>query len=348
MWVLGNHPPGGVGGNALVSTDTTIQAQQAGQDILQNLRGSDYFLLQSGVATDILDFNNILILHIHLFILVLSLTSVDNWRVEVCFFAAWALRFLKMTMKNLLRHIFYYFLVHCRLGAFVLLAMLPSSPAMATGAPSDRELSTMGQGFGKFVGSFMQQMQSDDGKRATSAEGRLSTAPPPPPVEEPPPVRREREVERQRPREDRLEPGERERRYVPYRTYDPWGAGAWGDPVLGFDPWARGGGWVEHDWNLRKRQYGWSYGGGSPYDRGEYGPYGGGAYPDIGGGAPLRERSWSAPLGGGYGGDGWDRGRYDRWYPPPEMGPEYRSRGEHPPWSSDRPWDGYDRNDWER
>lgn len=228
-----------------------------------------------------------------------------------------------------------------------------SSSAIAAGAPSDKELSTMGQGFGKFVGSFMQQMQSDEGKHPPSAGGRLPAEATTPSVEDTP-THREREADRRTSREGRTKADERQ--YIPYRTYDPWKASAWGDPVLGFDPWARGGSWVEYDWNARKQQYGWSYGGTSPYDHGEFGPHSGAAnpyygagnpYPDTGSGTHFRERSWSAPFGGGYG-NGWDRGGYDRWYPPPEEGFGYRSRGEPPPWSSDRPDERYDRNGWAR
>ncbi|MBF0401696.1 MAG: hypothetical protein HQL90_13135 [Magnetococcales bacterium] len=222
-------------------------------------------------------------------------------------------------MKNLLRHLFSFFWSLFWSAIFVLLTGFTPSPMGATDAPSEKELATMGQGFGKFVGSFMRQVQSDDGKRAPVAEDRHVAEPPPP-------SRQDRGVE---PPVRGGQPGAEavERRYVPYRLYDPWGANRWGDPVLGFDPWAQGGGWVDHDWNARKQQYGWSYGGVAPvyrgegYVGGEY-PYSGGEEPYLGGETPLRERPWSAPYGGG-----WNRGRHDGWPPPPpEEGYGYYSR----------------------
>ena len=223
--------------------------------------------------------------------------------------------------------------------AVLMAGFVPSRGVVAAAAPSDKELSMMGQGFGKFVGSFMQQLQTDEkGKPAPPAEDR--------PAERSTsyygeaPARQDWKEERSSPPPRAAE--KRERRMVPYRLYDPWGANRWEDPVLGFDPWERGDSWVDYDWNLRKRQYGRSYGGTSPHARGYRGygrerayeeyydddrylpPYRryerayGGMYDDSRYSLPYRNRepSWSQPFGisrygrdGGWGW-GWGWGRY--------------------------------------
>ncbi|MEO5354015.1 MAG: hypothetical protein H7835_12505 [Magnetococcus sp. XQGC-1] len=245
-------------------------------------------------------------------------------------------------MINLFRFVFPPCWLFFRSAPCVLVVALFPSFAVAAEVPSEKELSTMGQGFGKFVGSFMRQMQSDEEKKSAVPDDRRVVERAPPPAGESA-VRREPGGDSRR-----AEVGDR--RYVPYRLYDPWGAARWGDPVLGFNPWGRGNSWVDQDWNARKWQYGWSYGGTSPWSGGHYGGdsyagnpwgysggypggYGGERYPYSGGYAgdryaaygsvpSPRERSWSAPYGG-------DWGREER-------GPFYAE--ESPSWDDGSPW----------
>ena len=141
--------------------------------------------------------------------------------------------------------------------AYFLVTVSPLSESAAADPASEKELSAMGQGFGKFVGSFMQQLQSEKGEGASHPDQRRSYEPSVPSEDRS--VRSERDGDN-RSRQDS------QRIYVPYRTYDPWGASRWGDPYLGYDPWGQNRSWVDYDWQNRKQQYGWSYGGVSPYD----------------------------------------------------------------------------------
>ena len=197
----------------------------------------------------------------------------------------------------------------------------------------------MGQGFGKFVGSFMRQVQEGDKKGSSPEEGRSADRSVP--RSEAIPARPDRDEERSH-QSGRAAAASGERRYLPYRLYDPWEASRWGDPTFGFDPGGRGNSWVDYDWNARKRQYGWSYGGIPPYSEGG-GGYGGG-YP-YGGGYGVGRRN--PYYGGGWSpeewgddryGEGWGRDRYDRRLPPAEEG--YRSREGSPygrrGWDDDR------------
>ncbi|MBF0095810.1 MAG: hypothetical protein HQM04_01920 [Magnetococcales bacterium] len=128
--------------------------------------------------------------------------------------------------------------------------------------PSDKELSTMGQGFGKFVGSFMRQVQSDEAHKGMSSSGEERRLP----------ERSSKAPEWPTPRseEHSAQGGQQNRnsnRNQYYPLYDPWGAAWWSDPAFGFDPWGRDNSWVDHDWHNRRWQYGWNYG--------QTGPYGG-------------------------------------------------------------------------
>ncbi|MEO5339555.1 MAG: hypothetical protein H7837_03410 [Magnetococcus sp. MYC-9] len=222
----------------------------------------------------------------------------------------------------------------------VLVAGLAPFRVLAVDPPSEKELSTMGQGFGKFVGSFMRQVQSDEEKKGAPVEERR-------PVERPAPSHRESVARSERSEAPAPRRETEERRPVPYRLYDPWGADHWGDPVFGFNPWERSPGWVDYDWNLRKQQYGWSYGGvpdrhyARPWDRGHpypEGRFGGGGYPPYyERGHPYEEsrerpvrRPWSDSYTEERAPSGWGQ-EADRRHSS-SGGPEYRSR-DTSPWS---------------
>lgn len=106
--------------------------------------------------------------------------------------------------------------------------------------PSQEELSAMGKGFGKFVGSFMQQLNSAKGEKAANERQipdqpreQLST--------------REQLPTREQPNQKRVVP----RYYVPY---DPWGADRSGNPLLDYDPWSADDRWLGNAWE-RRRSY---------------------------------------------------------------------------------------------
>ena len=163
--------------------------------------------------------------------------------------------------------------------------------------PDEGELSAMGQGFGKFVGSFMRHMKSEKESGGADPEERPSS--------ERSLLNKERPMRRERVDDDHLSRKDARRDRTPYYVYDPWGASRWGDPFLGYDPWGSNNSWVDRDWYARKRQYGWSYGG----DRYPY--YGGDRYPYYGGDGPLREPSWDTPFS--FGGSFSFGGNNDRW-----------------------------------
>ena len=191
----------------------------------------------------------------------------------------------------------------------------------------------MGQGFGKFVGSFMQQMQSEKGVGGSHPDQHRSSEPSLP---------EDRSVRSKRDGEDRSQQ-DPQRVYVPYRAYDPWGASRWGDPYLGYDPWARSRGWVDYDWQHRKRQYGRYYGGDlSPDDVGRPPGYG-----DV----YRREMPWDVPFSPGFG-DGRREWRDERYSPSLRSREEYQdgySRGgsyddfypSPPPYRMRAPYDAY-------
>ncbi|MEO5362206.1 MAG: hypothetical protein H7838_01075 [Magnetococcus sp. DMHC-8] len=210
-------------------------------------------------------------------------------------------------MKNPLRQIFSPGWPVLWSAAVALMVVWMPRSVLAVDPPSEKELSTMGQGFGKFVGSFMRQMQSEEEKKGVVPEERRAVDRVAPGHGEWP-TRRDREEDRAvRPGPA---PANSERRSLPYRLYDPWGSARWGDPVFGFDPWERNNSWVDHDWNLRKWQYGWTYGGTHPYSGGH--PYGGG-HPYYGGGLYPGGEGWRpVPPGGDRYRDEWEREGYDQ------------------------------------
>ncbi|WP_130471134.1 hypothetical protein [Candidatus Magnetaquicoccus inordinatus] len=168
--------------------------------------------------------------------------------------------------------------------------------AASMDAPSDKELSTMGQGFGKFVGSFMRQVQSDEEKKVLPGmtdERRQPERPSSRPAEWP--------AARDRDEEHTARNGAQNRtnnRNAPYPLYDPWGASWWSDPAFGFDPWGRSNSWVDNDWNARRWQYGWNYGGNmQPYQPYAFGPPYGGAP------SPYNAGEGESSYPGGYEGE---------------------------------------------
>lgn len=134
----------------------------------------------------------------------------------------------------------------------------------------------MGKRFGRFMESFMQQMdrQGDDKKAASPSTNA-------PPAHAPPAYAPE-----ERARDQRFHPR--------YREYDPWGATRWGSPYSGYDPWGAGMGYGAL--GPRRGPYGWgghppgSYNGGYPQ------PYRGYAPPQ-----PPRTGGMNAPRDGAYG-----------------------------------------------
>jgi hypothetical protein len=208
--------------------------------------------------------------------------------------------------------------------------------------PSDKELSTMGQGFGKFVGSFMRQVQSDEGRRGVSGPGeeRLPERSNKPPEW---PTLRDRDEGQQRGGQQNRNGNNRGQ---PYPLYDPWGATWWSDPAFGFDPWGRGNSWVDQDWNNRRWQYGWNYGQTTPY----------------GWGSPYGNNNGPAPGWEGEGAPGWvgegERNPYggaERYHPGPYGGERnafnnewLRQRDERQPAVMDEPASRFRTRDGER
>ncbi|MBF0183580.1 MAG: hypothetical protein HQM06_04205 [Magnetococcales bacterium] len=172
----------------------------------------------------------------------------------------------------------------------------------------------MGQGFGKFVGSFMRQMQSDEEKKGVPAGGEERRLIERPASKAPEwPSARERD-------EDAGSHGARQRqqaRQNHHPLYDPWGASWWNDPAFGYDPWGRGNSWVDHDWQRRRWQYGWNYGQTPSYAA----PYGSTGHP-YGNGAPYPgeyEALSPGDEGGRWPGSGYGQLPYGQergWYAP--------------------------------
>ncbi len=146
---------------------------------------------------------------------------------------------------------------------------LAPQTASADGSPVDQNIMQMGGRFGKFMGSFMRELQSDPKKVPETVQPFF-----PAPREPPPPAARGEApaVKEARPEKDER----RQYVYVPYPTYDPWGADFWGNPSLQVDPWGMSS-FAERDW-ARNRHF---YGPGGPLGYGGYHPdgYGWGGYP---------------------------------------------------------------------
>ena len=226
---------------------------------------------------------------------------------------------------------------------------------VAAEPPSDKELSAMGQGFGKFVGSFMGQLQSNKMQEMASPERRAPRRSAPHKEED---VFRQEydDDQRSRPHTRREETSRQrktaERRRTPYQFYDPWGASYWGDPHFGFDPWESRGSWVDRDWHRRKRQYGWSYGRDryfreKRYPRERRHPdrrgYPEEAWLSSGRDRSPREQPWDAPFNFGwyFGFGGQEGSDYDRAAPPEDR---YARPGDVPR-RYRAPYDSYDTYD---
>lgn len=173
---------------------------------------------------------------------------------------------------------------------FVILGMVTVMPMIgmlhvhAGEAPAKGELQDMGERFGRFMGSFVQEMGQAAVKQETdptsrlgsrrATEGRqtwgLSDA------------GREREGWRSGSLSDGSSDvgnGQRRARYrSSFPAYDPWGAQDWGyrdSPIRSYDPWGSPAGYADWDWEMGRGYYGsgalapWEH---DPRDGGVYGP----------------------------------------------------------------------------
>lgn len=213
-------------------------------------------------------------------------------------------------------------------GCFFQVLLLWNGLGHCGEAPAHGELQDMGERFGRFMGSFMQEMGKSGAKRDAGVTGGVDGN------------RGSAGAS-----DGRYAPQADERRYGPvegngrnvyrYRTpvpmYDPWGANQWGywnSPLMEYDPWGSSSSHADWDWERRRNYYGsgaiapWEHdpGGWAGPEGGDwrFGRDGSPVNPNMG--APDHglggDRSYGPPRGweerpwgnGGYG--DWDGGRW--------------------------------------
>ena len=139
---------------------------------------------------------------------------------------------------------------------------------MAEDPLSDESLAVMGGRFGKFVGSFMREVQPGQpgvpgGIPQVPAGGMTESAPQGGAIQG-----------------GTVFPGDERERFetrrheFPAYRYDPWGARRWGNPMLDYDPWGVAG-FADQDWTLGRNYYGLGFGPWAhedPFGPGGYGP----------------------------------------------------------------------------
>ncbi|MBF0133691.1 MAG: hypothetical protein HQL75_14030 [Magnetococcales bacterium] len=191
------------------------------------------------------------------------------------------------------------------LGMISVVSMIGIVRAHAGEAPAKGELQDMGERFGRFMGSFVQEMGQAAVKQDPNATSRLDGS-------------REngdrrvwdrndvsREGWRSGLSDDRsgdvrdAQRGSRYRSNVP--TYDPWGVRDWGYgsvPTRRYDPWGSTAAYADWDWEMGR----WYYGAGAlaPWERDAL---------DGRGGYDGSSSGWG---GRPWGGDGYDPG-YGGW-----------------------------------
>lgn len=221
-------------------------------------------------------------------------------------------------------------------GSVTLVIFVSHGPVFAEGGSRKGEMAEMGERFGKFMGSFMQEAgRSGMGRETGTSEGRDAGSPGRSGYDG-------RNYDYQQGERPGEKPGERRpssvddrelrygasRRYPPVPTYDPWGASPWSRwdsvPVIDHDPWVSSSTFADWDWARRKRYYGsgvvgpWELPG--PGWSGTHEPYwrGGGGYdPGYYPGGPDGSTGWRDD-GTAYGRD--NDPVEGRGYPPPGYG----------------------------